>query len=113
MAKDLMIYAFVLVNAANDEKLKDAKNTTIDMSKTTAGKKGRTWGPSSIHQRDRDRRREKNRSRIYSDNNGRASSFPNLGVLDRGLIDSSSTGDLCKYILQLPSRLLVLKHSLF
>ncbi|XP_065060987.1 mitogen-activated protein kinase kinase kinase 10-like isoform X1 [Rhopilema esculentum] len=66
------------LNAANDQALK-----------TAAGKKGRTWGPSSVHQKDKERRRTKNRSRIYSDNNGRASSFPNLGVLDRTLIDAS------------------------
>ena len=101
------------MNAANDEKLKDTKNAIIEMSKTTAGKKGRTWGPSSIHQKDKDRRREKNRSRIYSDNNGRASSFPNLGVLDRGLIDSSSTGDLRKYSLQLLSRLPVVSNGFY
>ncbi len=65
--------------------------------KANANKKGRTWGPSSVHQKSKDSgRRNGNRSRIYSDNNGRASSFPNLGILDRNIIDSTSAGDLSK-----------------
>lgn len=67
--------------------------------KVAAGKKGRTWGPSSVHQKDKERRRGKNRYRNYSDTSGRASSFPNLGAIDRTLIEGSSS-DLCKFILQ-------------
>ncbi len=73
------------MNAANEQAMK-----------ANADKKGRTWGPSSVHQK---RSRRSNRTRIYSDNNGRASSFPNLGILDRNLIDSTSAGDLSKSIL--------------
>ena len=48
-------------------------------------KKGRTWGPSSNFQRDKNKR-QKFRSRLYSgdagsvQHHGRSSSFPNLGM---------------------------------
>lgn len=73
------------MNAANEQSIKVAD-----------GKKGRTWGPSSVHQKDKERRRNKTRYRNYSDTNGRASSFPNLGAIDRSLIEGSSS-DLCKF----------------
>eukprot|EP00794_Sanderia_malayensis_P020095 gene20095-22065_t len=71
------------LNAANEQSLKNG-----------SAKKGRTWGPSSVHQKGKDNNRRINRSKIFSDHNGRASSFPNLGILDRNLIDSTSPGDL-------------------
>ena len=85
----LNIYVFMLftVNSASDQSIK-----------SNTGKKGRTWGPSSVHQKDKERRRTKNRERNYSDVNGRASSFPNLGVLDRSLINGSSS-DIRMFIL--------------
>ena len=72
-------------------------NSASDQSiKSNSGKKGRTWGPSSVHQKDKERRRNKNRYRNYSDTSGRASSFPNLGALDRSLIEGSSS-DIRKF----------------
>ncbi|XP_065660833.1 mitogen-activated protein kinase kinase kinase 9 [Hydra vulgaris] len=57
-----------------------------DLKQKENTKKGRTWGPSSIYQKEKEKRRkEKARLRMYSEDHtvqthGRSSSFPNLGI---------------------------------
>ena len=54
-------------------------------------KKGRTWGPSSIYQKEKEKRERKNRSRLYSEGGqGRSSSFPNLGSVVNRPAESAS-----------------------
>ena len=63
--------------------------------KLSGGKKGRTWGPSSLYQKEKEKRKkEKTRLRMYSTENAvrghaRASSYPNLGA-ELNRVDNSS-----------------------
>ena len=74
--------------------------------KQKSNKKGRTWGPSSIYQKEKEKRRKEKRSRLYSSDTtvqhqGRSSSFPNLGIaLTRpDTTEPQTPRDLSKFII--------------